>query len=228
MSARPPGGPTMAGMPGTSSAALKIGWVLGWAVPEVWFGPLARTAFPMATHTFVPAAPDALARLEAAGPFDWVAGYSLGSLLLLVDSARAERLGRVVLLAPIFAFLREHDRGGRMARAQVRLLARWLRRDPMAALADFYGRAGLVVPSSEAPDEKVEDLNWGLERLENAVAPPALPAGWCAWCGADDPLIDVARLRALAPEISIVPGATHHPAALLRAFAGMIPTTNLR
>jgi hypothetical protein len=81
---------------------MKIGWLMGWAVPEAWFAPLARQALPDAEHVFVAAEPDALARLERAGSFDWVAGYSLGSLLLLREAARADRLGRVALLAPIF------------------------------------------------------------------------------------------------------------------------------
>ena len=54
-----------------------------------------------------------------------------------------------------------------------------------------------------------------LERREE----PPLPAGWHAWCGAEDPLLDAGRLHVLAPEIRVVSGATHHPAALLRAMA---------
>jgi thioesterase domain-containing protein len=200
---------------------MKIGWLMGWAVPEAWFAALARSAFPAAEHVFVAAAPDALARLEKAGPFDWVAGYSLGSLLLLRTAARAGRIGRVALLAPIFAFPRETELGGRVAVAQVRSLARWLRRDPRAALADFYARAGLDVPP-EGALVMVEDLLWGLERLESDRAEPPLPAGWTAWCGANDALLDAARLQALAPSVRIIPGATHHPAALLRAFAGEV------
>ncbi|HTB81251.1 MAG TPA: hypothetical protein VK717_10235 [Opitutaceae bacterium] len=196
---------------------MKIGWLMGWAVPEAWFASLVRNAFPAAEHVFVAAMPDALARLEKAGPFDWVAGYSLGSLLLLHEAERAGRIGRVALLAPIFAFPREAELGGRIAVAQVRSLARWLRRDPRAALADFYARAGLDAP--EGALVSVEDLLWGLERLEKDRAEPPLPAGWAAWCGASDALLDAARLQALTPSVRIISGATHHPAALLRAFA---------
>lgn len=198
---------------------MKIGWLMGWAVPEAWFASLARNAFPAAEHVFIAAAPDALARLEKAGPFDWVAGYSLGSLLLLGAAEQAGRIGRVALLAPIFAFPREAELGGRIAAGQVRQLARWLRRDPRAALADFYARAGLDVPP-EGALVKVEDLLWGLERLEKDRAEPPLPAGWSAWCGANDALLDAVRLQALAPSVQIIAGATHHPAVLLRAFAG--------
>jgi len=201
---------------------VKIGWLLGWAVPEGWFAPLARQALPGAEHTFVAAEPDALARLETAGPFDWVAGYSLGSLLLLRAAARADRLGRVALLAPIFAFPREAELGGRVARAQVHQLSRWLRRDERAALADFYARAGLDVPPEGAPTAAAHVLRWGLDRLENDRVEPPLPENWRAWCGARDPLLDAVRLRALAPAVQIVADATHHPAELLRAFAEVV------
>ncbi|MEI6860889.1 MAG: hypothetical protein WCL04_01390, partial [Verrucomicrobiota bacterium] len=106
-----------------------------------------------------------------------------------------------------------------VGRAQVKVLARWLRHAPVAALTDFYARAGLDVPAALGAELSPEILAWGLARLETTALPPALPTGWRAWCGTDDPLIDAARLRMLVPEISIVPGATHHPAALLRAFA---------
>ncbi len=197
----------------------KFGWVLGWAVPEAWFAPLAHAAFPTAAHLFVPAVPDALTRLETGGPFDWVAGYSLGSQLLLGEATRAEQLGRVALLAPSFAFPSEAGMGGRVARAQVKFLARRLRRDQEGGLEDFYTRAGLDVPSVHMACLLPETLAWGLAQLETTALPPVLPPGWRAWCGADDPLFDAARLRVLVPEITIVPNATHHPAALLRAFA---------
>ncbi|HXA14401.1 MAG TPA: methyltransferase domain-containing protein, partial [Opitutaceae bacterium] len=207
--------------------AMKIGWLLGWAVPETWFAPLVREVFPKAEHTFVAAAPDALAQLEKAGPFDWVAGYSLGSLLLLRESARASQLGRVALLAPIIAFPREAELGGRVARAQVQQLSRWLRRDARAALADFYTRAGLGVPPVCAV-ETPEILWWGLERLENDRAELPLPLGWRAWCGANDVLLDAARLHSLAPAVKIVAGATHHPAGLVRAFSEEAASLNVQ
>ena len=199
---------------------MKIGWVLGWAVPETWFAALARGALPEVEHHLVAAGPDALAKLEQAAPFDWVAGYSLGSLLMLRESARAGRLGRTALLAPIFAFPREANLGGRVARAQMRVLARWVRRDARAALADFFVRAGLEVP--DFTPASVDELLWGLEQLENDRVEPPLPAGWCAWCGENDALLDAAKLQALSPSVEIVPGGTHHPAGLLRAFAAEV------
>jgi hypothetical protein len=154
-----------------------------------------------------------------AGPFDWLAGYSLGSLLLLRESARAAAIGRVALLAPVFAFPRESGLGGRVILAQLRLLARQVGRDAEGPVADFYERSGLDIPPGERTSFSRDDLLWGLGCLEREAARPPMPAGWRAWCGSDDSLLDAARLRELDPSIGIVAGASHHPAGLLAAFA---------
>jgi len=76
------------------------------------------------------------------------------------DPARAARLGRVALLAPILAFPREADLGGRIGLAEIRLLGRVLRQDREAALAGFYeragfgGRAGRSRPAVRSADTK--------------------------------------------------------------------------
>src|SRR6185312_15972841 len=144
------------------------------------FRPMAEEAFPGARHTCFAAAPGAAERL-AAGGFDRYAGYSLGTLLLL-QAAELFRGRPVTLLAPILAFPREEQLGGRISRTQVRQLERWLRREPLAALADFYERAALQVPAGHPPGSP-GDLLWGLERLEHDRVEPPLPAGWSGWCG---------------------------------------------
>lgn len=197
----------------------KVGWLGGWAVPEDWFAGLVRAAWPDAEHRCIAPSSNAWQRLEAGGPYDLVVGYSLGSLLLLREPARAERLGRVALLAPIFAFPRESEAGGRVGLTQLRYLRRWLRQEPDAARTDFYRRAGIDVPADAAGCFCGDELQWGLDRLERDEVVPKLPAGWRAWCGNEDPLLDGARLAALEPAITVVAGATHHPAALLRALA---------
>ncbi len=198
---------------------MRIGWLLGWAIPTGWFEPLARAALPDADHVFRVPRPGALANLEAEGPFDWVAGYSLGTLLLLGDPARTLRTERVALLAPIFAFPLESRLGGTVSRSRLRQLAGWLQREPAAALSDFYSRAGLDIPAAVPTTAAAEAFAWGLQRLDRDVVAPPMPRGWRGWCGAADPLLDAARLHALDPAVAIVEGATHHPAALLRAFA---------
>ena len=198
---------------------MKMAWLLGWAVPEAWFAPLVRKNFPYSVHVFMAAGADAVEQLQAAGPFDQVTGYSLGSQLLLAAAARGVAFKKVNLLAPVFAFSREENLGGRVARTQVRLLARRLQSDAAAALADFYGRAGLDVPAGLAPVDALENLSWGLEYLASRRVEPPLPRDWRAWCGGADALLDPERLVALAPGTVIVPDATHHPAGLLNAMA---------
>lgn len=198
---------------------MRMGWLLGWAVPEAWFAPFVYREFRDAEHSFVPAGPDALTRLDAVRQTcDWIVGYSLGAHLLLAAAAEGIVFGRVTLLAPIFAFSREEELGGCVSRTQVRQLTRWLRRDRAAALADFYRRAGLDAPTHLELCTSTEDLTWGLDRLEKGRVTPPAPPHWQLWCGTDDPLLDAARLHELAPATRLVKG-THHPAALLRAMA---------
>ena len=212
---------------------MKIGWVSGWAVPERWFAALAEAAFPGAVHVVVAASPSALEELEAAGPFDLIVGYSLGSLLLmqefanprkgvrlcLLRSSDGAQHCRIAILAPVFAFSREAGLGGRVSRAELRLLARRLRIAPDEALAGFYARAGLSLPSGPASEFSPATLAWGLEQLEQVAVPASLPPKWRAYCGAADALLDAACLHALDSGIVIVPQATHDPAALIRALA---------
>jgi hypothetical protein len=194
----------------------RIAWILGWAIPREWFANLIHERFPGSEHVFVAPTPHWREELAAAGCCEKVVGYSLGSLLLLREPAAVST--SVDLIAPIFAFSREDDRGGRSSRTQVRALARWVRRDRAAALADFHTRCGIELAQGQAPEVEEPDLLWGLQQLETAVVDPQLPQGWRGWCGSDDPLLDAARLQALAPDVRIVPAATHHPAALLDAL----------
>lgn len=193
-----------------------MGWILGWAVPETWFAELARAAAPEWEHVCHAASPDVVAQVTKAGAFDLIGGYSLGSHLLLAACPALP----AVLLAPIFAFPQEAGTGGKVARAQIKHLARWLRREPRAALSDFFRRAGLdVVPPANITGGDLARLLWGLAQLENSFVSLALPVGWSAWCGADDPLIDSAWLHERVPAVKVVAGGSHHPAALLRAWA---------
>jgi hypothetical protein len=199
---------------------MRIAWIMGWAAPESWFAPIARESFPHAEHVFLVPGPSAVQELGQAGRFDWTVGYSLGSLLLLAHAPKFTGQ-RVALLAPIFAFASEEGLGGKVSRTQVRHLARWLKHEPLAALADFYERAVLHVAPGQHPGTP-ENLLWGLERLENDRAEPPLPRGWQAWCGAEDALLDAVHLNALDPAVAIVAGGTHHPRHLIEAWAKVV------
>lgn len=200
---------------------MKTAWVAGWAVPEAWLDAQVRRAWPQDEPSVFPSTPGIWAALESAGPFERLAGYSLGALLLLSEPARANRAARQVrLFAPIWAFAKEADAGGRVPRAELRALKRALRAHPREALRGFYAKAGLEAAGEMQAVPATDGLLWGLEQLDRLELKPALPPGWQAWCGADDALLDAARLKALVPSLSIVPGATHHPAALFAAAGG--------
>ncbi len=199
---------------------MRIAWILGWAVPEGWFAPLAQAAFPDAEHHFFAAEPNWLEQLRADGPWDVVAGYSLGTLLLLQEAEAVGQLTpRVVLLAPVLAFAQEEALGGKVPRTQVRYLARWVRRDPVAALADFYARAGLPGCELAGPLVCTEGLQWGLDKLAQDRFDAPWPRGWTGYVGAEDALLDAGVLVRMQPALNAVAGASHHPQALMHAWA---------
>jgi hypothetical protein len=199
---------------------MKMAWLLGWAVSPRWFGRKVSAVFPRAEHRYVPAGPDALVQLEAEGPCDWIVGYSLGAQLLLRERERIRPGQKVALLAPIFALAREDQLGGRVARSQISYLKRWLQRDFPAALADFYQRAQLDVPTEDFPGPAQRpELQWGLEQLSANRCSPEMPGGWRGWCGQGDPLLDAAHLARCVPGVQPVPDAGHDPAGLLPALA---------
>lgn len=190
-------------------------------MPAPWFATKVAEIRPDAEHVVIEPGPDALDRLERSGPFDVIGGYSLGSHLLLSEAARVSALGaEVALFAPVFGFAREEGLGGRVARAQVRYLARWLRTDPRAALADFYRRAGLADCDGPADGADLSVLEWGLTRLIESQAPAVLPRCWTARVGENDSLLEARELCARVAGVKLVRGATHHPSALLAAWTG--------
>lgn len=201
-------------------ASGRWAWVLGWAVPREWFCRIVAAHLPRTEVRCFGATPRLWDELEREGPFDVIAGYSLGSLLLLSEPERAGRVAKAVaLLAPIWAFLAEDAAGGRVSRAGLRALRRSLARSPDAALSGFYATAGLdLAPGQLAPTER-GFLGWGLDELEQRRLTPRLSPGWRAWCGTDDPLIDSLRVLELVPSLTLVEAAGHAPGPLLGALA---------
>ena len=198
---------------------MRIGWIMGWAVPRQWFSAEVMKVLPEAEHVFFEPVSTALANLEAAGRFDGIVGYSLGAHLLLAEAVRVDQLGaRVTLLAPFLAFPAEDGLGGRVSRTQVRYLARWVRRGRAAALADFYERAGMDAAPAMANDIADETLMDGLTRLESGRVEPPSVSDWGMYLGSEDGLLDAAILARHLPDLKTVDGGTHHPGALLRAW----------
>ena len=215
-------------------------WIGGWGLPPKWLREKAQQALPAANHTVVAPTRDILDSIDWT-QFDRAGGYSYGAFLLL-QQARTIPLP-VLLLAPFFAFAAEAGLGGKTERTRIRYLARWLKRNPPAALADFYTRAGLhspipPVPQSQTspvsqseiqnPKSKIplpfpnlpysaDDLAWGLDQLALAEVPPPLPIHWIGLIGEQDSLLDARTLARTEPRLQVVPGAGHEPTPLLAA-----------
>ena len=191
----------------------EILFIGGWGVsPETQHALLAAHR-PEYAWTVAPPVERAVAALLNARRWDARGGYSLGARVLSGALARLPpgEAGAppCVLLCPFAAFPKEAGWGGRASAAQVRYLARWLRRDARAALADFYQRARLSFErdAGELP-YAMEDLLEGLEAL-CALAPVPFPARARLVGGAADALIDNAAVKAAFPTLEIHPGAGH-------------------
>lgn len=201
-------------------------WLGGWGVaPELVRDRLAR-ALPAADITVLPPTRRSLDAVLDAPDDIALGGWSLGAHLLLrawLDGRLAPGR-RVRLVCPFLAFPAEAGQGGRVAATQVKFLRRWLRTDPLAALADFHRRAGLALPTPTALPYSSEELAEGLEILESSapVAGPTfhLSPGTChLFAGALDPLVDSDRLAQLIPGLTVLPGAGHDLADFVREIA---------
>ncbi|MDP0495366.1 MAG: alpha/beta fold hydrolase [Verrucomicrobiota bacterium JB024] len=221
-----------------------VTWISGWACPAEATQAFAQSVCPEAAHEiFLPTsictekmdtssgAPSGVVAETEAGygaKADIIVGYSTGAFLLLGAWDKLPSAARVVLVAPFADFRAESGRGGKTPAAKLRFLLRWLRRDPLAALQDFYQRAGLGEPPAGLPYAQ-EELVWGIEQLaevaqpglagqtdpypKNEYASPASAArdSRCltVLVGDQDTLLDAEALRADFPMLTVVPGAGH-------------------
>lgn len=141
-------------------------------------------------------------------------GYSTGALLLLTAPELWRPFQRVVLFAPFVDFKAEAGQGGRVKKVQLKVMLRSLRQDPVAALSDFYQRAGLTIVGRLLLPQPADELCWGIEQILNTSADPAGLSRAECYVGERDPLLDPARLVELCPSMTVVPGAGHDLRAL--------------
>ena len=113
--------------------------------------------------------------------------------------------------------------GGKCSITQVKFLRRWVEREPLAALGDFYQRVRMMDAPTELP-YALPDLIEGLDRLSEDASPAlrefaarGLPRNWQAFIGDDDPLLDGAAVCRSLPGCVRVRGAGHAIADLLAA-----------
>ena len=164
---------------------------------------------------------------EDASNCDLVVGWSFGAWKILAAAASGVVFrGHVVLLAPFISFCSDFGLGGRCSQAQVLWLHRWLKRDPKAALTDFYMRAELGPSPAGLPYDR-ESLLEELEHMAGdasaelrAFAARGLPGGWRAVIGASDRLLDGAAICRALPGCALAADAGHNLESLVAAMKG--------
>lgn len=194
---------------------MKCGWLCGWSIDRKAFQALCRDLLP-GVESVVEAPTRAGRDKLLASKVAIFAGYSLGAWLLLDAAARGWKPNQpTYLLAPFIAFPAEANLGGRVRRAQLRMVSRSLDVDASSAVLDFAMKANLSVPITQPP--KHDELAEGLTFL-NDISLTRVPdevRGWKAFAGALDPLVDATALARNWPELRIVAQAGHDPRALL-------------
>lgn len=160
---------------------------------------MARKAMPEWHHEAIDAGPQALTHANLSSA-EYLGGFSFGAHLLLgIEDPRPR-----ILLAPFIDLKSEAALGGAVATTQIKQLLRWLKRDPVAAIADFHDRISVEAPAqSEPPD--IPNLAWGLEQmLTPAPNLHPLPLGSIAVAGKNDPLLDSDALKKNLPGLQII------------------------
>ncbi|MDQ8182794.1 hypothetical protein [Pelagicoccus sp. SDUM812005] len=188
----------------------SVCWLGGWAVPAESLRAFAQWSWPEVSHRIVLPRAGWEAELEAED-CDALVAYSLGAQLWFSCPDLWGRFERVVLLAPFCDFRREAGLGGKVGQAQLLYLRRWLQRDALGAVRDFYARADLQMEEMDALPYGEEDLLWGVERLleGNGTLGAAPWESWEARVGGEDRLLDVEGISKWCRRLEVVPGRGH-------------------
>ncbi|GHB95044.1 hypothetical protein [Cerasicoccus arenae] len=193
-------------------------WIGGWGLsPEQQQQTLSNN-WPSVTHkVFYPGELCITKFVECCDQADSLGGYSLGAFLLLRNYAKLPTKP-MTLLAPILDFKAEALLGGRVRGARLAILLRWLRRDPVAALNDFYQQGGIQC-SVEQPPYSIEDLIWGIEQLQGSSVDYWRWENVRGCIGEADALLNGAFMQQVWPELTILPDAGHDLTELIKETA---------
>ena len=215
---------------------MRVTWIGGWGVAPESLRPVAERYFAQSQHTFLAPTGVAASRQSAAiqnnrsaalcrdAATDLTIAWSLGANRVIEAASRGvEFRGMVMLLAPFVAFPSESKLGGKCSITQVKFLRRWVEREPLAALGDFYQRVRMMDAPTELP-YALPDLIEGLDRLSEDASPAlrefaarGLPRNWQALIGDNDPLLDGAAVCQSLPGCVLMRGVGHAIADLLAA-----------
>lgn len=204
---------------------MKITAICGWALPEEWFRQLVNSYFPKAeVRACYPKDPGN--KEEAKEVFDskpdWIIGYSLGSLWLLIHKNMIPPQTKIVLMAPILAFPAEKNLGGKTPLGKLHYQKKMLgsSEDYSTSLKEFFDLSGIRLPENglQQPYSR-EILIRGLDFLETASVSPQTAKDCVAITGLRDPLLDGNQLKELIPHLTLVETCDHSPHKLLSHLA---------
>jgi len=207
---------------------MKITAVSGWAIPIDWFAEQINKYFKNSEiRVIYPNAPfdenEAKQKLNQE-PADLYLGYSLGSLWMFKYRAFIPKTSIKAVLAPILAFTREQDMGGKTTDTQLKYLIKILKRsEDNTPLVDFYTNCKIPFPKellSNLP--KRSTLIKGLEFLESVKECGKSVLDFKVVIGGKDIFLDANKLKKLIPQTIIVPDAGHAPDRLLAQLANAI------
>jgi len=195
---------------------MKMVWLNGWGLSSRYAERIARELYPNTSHTVILPTPTWTEQLARQGADCFLIGYSLGAFLLLSRPELMARFRRTALLAPFQDFRAEAGRGGRIRKAKLAYLLRWLGLNRMEALSDFWARSELKDP--ESPDElTASDLEWGIQRLLKSSVSEAAGDGIESYAGERDALLDAVELKKRFMNLRVVARAGHDLLPLARA-----------
>lgn len=212
---------------------LTITAVSGWAVPPKWFHSQIEKYFSDAKISVLypsnPGDSEEAERLLKSNKSDLYLGYSLGSLWLMLYQKLLPPSSILAVLAPVLAFTRERNRGGKTPETKLKYLVRQLKRCPKvpSPLKNFYSDAGIQISDTWLP--KVpgnEVLLKGLEFLQNAPLPEIENLNAIALVGNEDNFLDGDKLKEYFPQLEIIASAGHSPELLLNRLANILSSTS--
>jgi hypothetical protein len=212
---------------------LTITAVSGWAVPSEWFHSKIEEYFPEAKiNVLTPSNPgdsQEAERLLKSNKTDLYLGYSLGSLWLMLYQKMLPPASIRAVLAPVLAFTRERDRGGKTPETKLKYLIRQLKRYPKdpSPLQEFYSDAGINISEDWLPRvPENEVLLKGLEFLRTAPVPETENLNAIALVGKEDKFLDGGKLKKYFPQLEIIASASHSPELLLNRLASTLNLTS--
>ena len=207
---------------------MRITAISGWAIPTEWFSEQIEKYFKNSEiNVIYPSNPFDIqeARIMLGKrPADLYLGYSLGSLWMFRHHELFPKKSIKAVLAPILAFTKEHNMGGKTTSAQLNYLIKLLKKnEDENPLMDFYKNCEIPFPRillKTLPSRSI--LIKGLEFLQSVIASKNSVFDFKVIVGDNDIFLDAIKLKKLIPQTQIVSGAGHAPDQLLKNLAKII------